>query len=170
MWSINFKNWKAIIDLFTCLDCRKKHGKIYEIDEYVLDEPPLHWKCRCKIEPMEAKMAGTATKLKENGADWWLRNLGRLPDYYITKEEALALGDKPLFGNLDVVAPGKVLTKSVYQNRNGHLPSKEGRIWYEADINYNPKWGYRGGDRILFSNDGLIFVTYNHYHTFVEIV
>lgn len=51
---------------------------------------------------------------------------------------------------------------------NGHLPQKQGRIWYEADINY--KYGYRGDDRILYSNDGLIFVTYDHYMTFIEIV
>jgi hypothetical protein len=41
------------------------------------------------------------------------------------------------------------------------------RIWYEADINYTS--GYRGTERILYSNDGLIFVTYDHYQTFYEI-
>ena len=44
----------------------------------------------------------------------------------------------------------------------------EGRIWYEADINY--KRGYRNTQRLLFSNDGLIFVTYDHYETFAEII
>ena len=66
------------------------------------------------------------------------------------------------------VLPGKMIVKGIYQNRNGHLPSAMGRIWYEADINYT--WGFRGTDRILFSNDGLIFVTYDHYLTFYEIV
>lgn len=56
----------------------------------------------------------------------------------------------------------------VYENRNNHLPSAPGRIWYEADINYT--WGWRGQERVLFSNDGLIFVTYDHYKTFVEII
>lgn len=60
-----------------------------------------------------------------------------------------------------------MLFKGFYENRDGHLPSAPGRIWYEADINYEV--GYRGTERILFSNDGLIFVTYDHYHTFVEI-
>ena len=64
--------------------------------------------------------------------------------------------------------PGKMITKGIYKNRNGHLPSAPGRIWYEADINYDG--GYRGNDRILFSNDGLVFVTYDHYLTFEEIV
>ena len=49
-----------------------------------------------------------------------------------------------------------MLTKGVYKNRDKRLPDALGRIWYEADIHY--------------SNDGLIFVTYDHYATFVEIV
>jgi hypothetical protein len=56
----------------------------------------------------------------------------------------------------------------IYENRNRHLPFVPGRIWYEADINYIG--GLRGLERILFSNDGLIFVTYDHYLTFYEIV
>lgn len=71
-------------------------------------------------------------------------------------------------GNLHDVAPGKMLDKGVYVNRNGHLPEEFGRVWYEADINYSG--GYRGSCRILYSNDGLVFVTYDHYETFVEIV
>ena len=55
----------------------------------------------------------------------------------------------------------------IYQNKNNHLPSIPGRIWYEADINYYD--GLRNGHRILFSNDGLIFVTYDHYLSFYEI-
>lgn len=61
-----------------------------------------------------------------------------------------------------------MLTKGVYKNRDKRLPDALGRIWYEADINYS--FGCRGGERILYSNDGLIFVTYDHYATFVEIV
>ena len=56
----------------------------------------------------------------------------------------------------------------VYKNRNGHLPSALGREWFEADIDYD--YGYRGTARIVFSNDGLIFVTFDHYNTFIEIV
>ena len=41
------------------------------------------------------------------------------------------------------------------------------RRWYEVDVNYN--CGNRGADRILFSNDGLVYVTYDHYKTFQEI-
>ena len=55
----------------------------------------------------------------------------------------------------------------IYKNRDDKLPQDTGRIWYEADINYIH--GYRNNERILFSNDGLIFVTYDHYKTFKEI-
>ena len=73
-----------------------------------------------------------------------------------------------ILGNLAQVLPGKMITKGVYKNRNGHLPTAPGRIWYEADINY--KGGFRGMTRVVYSNDGLIFVTYNHYFTFEAIV
>ena len=65
-------------------------------------------------------------------------------------------------------ANGKMLTKGVYDNDDNHLPQKDGREWYEADINY--KIGKRNGQRIVWSNDGLIFVTYDHYKTFYEII
>jgi len=48
------------------------------------------------------------------------------------------------------------------------MASSNYRIWYEADIDYQR--GYRGLSRIVYSNDGLIFVTYDHYRTFIEIV
>jgi guanyl-specific ribonuclease Sa len=55
----------------------------------------------------------------------------------------------------------------IFYNAEGKLPTKYGRIWYEADINYTQ--GQRNIERIVYSNDGLIFVTYNHYETFCEI-
>ncbi len=115
---------------------------------------------------MEAVSAGEATKDGENGADWWIMNYATLPDYYITADELNKLGwdwgDKP-----SKFAPGKMLTAGIYNNSNGLLPQIPGRVWYEADINYTP--GRHNRHRILWSNDGLIFVTYDHYDTFYEI-
>ena len=54
-----------------------------------------------------------------------------------------------------------------YQNREGKLPDAPGRIWYEADINYTG--GYRNAIRIFFSNDGLLFISFDHGMTFLEI-
>ena len=160
--------WRAILDLRTCLICRKNHGKIYEVDEFVSTFPPVHPNCRCEIKLLEALFAGNATNEGINGADWYLKVYGELPDYYITKEEAEKLGYRSYLGNLANVDPNKMIFKGIYQNRNGHLPTAPNRIWYEADINY--EFGFRGRERILFSNDGLIFVTYDHYYTFIEIV
>lgn len=61
-----------------------------------------------------------------------------------------------------------IIGGDIYRNRSGHLPQADGRIWYEADINYTG--GYRSRHRMLYSNDGFVFVTYDHYETFVEIV
>ena len=92
--SKNWKHWVAQLDLNTCKECLKIHGKIYATNEKI-------------------------------GGD-------------------------------------------IYQNRNNHLPASPGRQWYEADINY--KGEFRSSSRLVYSNDGLIFATYDHYKTFVEIV
>jgi hypothetical protein len=128
----------------------------------------VHQRCRCTLERLKAIAAGFATRNGKDGADYWLKWYQSLPNCYLTKEEAKALGRKAVLGNLMDVAPGKMIGGDVYQNRNGHLPQAPGRIWYEADINFTD--GYRTRHRILYSNDGLIFVTYDHYETFVEIV
>ena len=96
-----------------------------------------------------------------------IEQTGQLPDCYITKEEARKLGWKPSEGNLHEVAPGKAIGGDVFHNREGKLPDAPGRIWYEADLNY--KGGHRGPERIVFSNDGLIYVTRDHYQTFERL-
>lgn len=92
---------------------------------------------------------------------------GKLPDYYITKKEAMNLGWIASKGNLCEVAPGKAIGGDYFTNREKILPMTKNRRWYEVDVNYN--CGNRGADRILFSNDGLVYVTYDHYKTFQEI-
>ena len=90
-----------------------------------------------------------------------------MPDNYISKEEAKTLGWKPILGNLDEVVPGKMIGGSVYGNRDGKLPSAPGRIWYECDIDY--QGGYRNNARLIYSNDGLIFKTDDHYTSFIAV-
>lgn len=85
---------------------------------------------------------------------------------YISVDDLTALGWK--WGKSPAkFAPGKMAAMGIYQNKNGHLPQAPGRIWYEADINYDS--GFRNTHRLIFSNDGLIFTTYDHYKTFVQI-
>lgn len=166
--SQRWKMWRSIVDSRRCRSCKKMHGKIYAIEEKPDPNPPIHQRGRCTIELLDSLFAGTATEKGLRGADWWLKRYGHLPEYYIDKEEAEELGWIQWAGNLHEIAPGKMIFGGVYRNENGHLPSAAGRIWYEADIDYS--WGWRGSKRILFSNDGLMFVSYDHYHTFVEIV
>ena len=165
--SRNDKNWIATLDLKTCLECRSHHGQIYRMDETPDIEPPLHPNCRCHIEPMKAVEAGYATKDGQYGADYWIKYVASLPKYYITEDELVALGWK--WGKSPAkFAPGKMATMGIYRNDDNHLPQISGRIWYEADINYYS--GRRNGHRLLWSNDGLLFVTYDHYETFLEII
>jgi len=168
MDSQRYRYWKSQVDGKRCGKCAALHGKIYDRKEQVEPYPPIHCNCRCSIEKTEAYVAGTATRLGHNGADFWLKTYGKLPPNYISLEEAMEAGWRNWKGNLDVVAPGKILAKGKFENRNGHLPDIPGRIWYEADINY--VWNHRGSNRILFSSDGLIFVTFDHYQTYCEIV
>lgn len=167
MYSKKWNTWKSVIDLKTCLICRKNHGKIFSIYEDIYPKPPIHENCRCEIRRLQAILAGDATDDGMNGADWYLKYYKVLPDYYISKEDAKLLGWVSIKGNLNKVAPGYMITAGIFNNDEGKLPQENGRIWYEADINY--KGGYRNGERILFSNDGLLFVTYDHYRTFIEI-
>ncbi|MDL2247414.1 phage head morphogenesis protein [Bacteroides sp. OttesenSCG-928-J23] len=81
-----WKHWISIRDLQRCLASREQHGQIYAIDEFPETEPPLHPNCRCKIEIMESVIAGEGSKDGEKGADWWIKNHGHLPDYYITMD------------------------------------------------------------------------------------
>ena len=92
---------------------------------------------------------------------------GHLPSNYITKKEAEAAGWNSSKGNLWDVAYGMSIGGSRFGNYEGALPDKDGRKWYECDVNY--QGGYRGSERILYSSDGLIYYTGDHYETFEQL-
>lgn len=97
----------------------------------------------------------------------YLHTYGHLPDNYITKKAAEKLGWNSKKGNLDDVAPGKSIGGSHFGNYEGQLPQKGGRSYYECDLDY--EGGYRGADRLIYSDDGLIFYTGDHYKTFEQL-
>ncbi len=103
----------------------------------------------------------------------YLREFRELPPNYITKKEAQALGWESSLGNLWEVAPGKSIGGDRFGNYEGLLPTAKGRQYYECDIDYGlDRDRYRGGrngKRIIFSSDGLIFYTEDHYNTFEDI-
>ena len=166
--SIKWANWMSKLTLYTCLYCAQQHGKI--VDGSILEdktEVNAHERCLCEYVPMRTKLAGTATDLGINGADSYIARLGRLPDYYVKKQIARQAGWQTTSKKLSSVLPGKMMGGDMYDNSDYKLPTAPGRIWYEADINYVR--GKRNRQRIVYSNDGLIFVTYDHYQTFYEI-
>lgn len=92
---------------------------------------------------------------------------GHLPPNYITKSEAQDLGWVASKGNLWKVAPGKSIGGDRFGNREGLLPTAKGRKYYECDIDFDGK--YRNAKRIVFSNDGLVYYTEDHYETFERL-
>lgn len=95
----------------------------------------------------------------------YLRLYGRLPSNYLTKKEASALGWESSKGNLWQVAEGRVIGGDIFGNREGLLPKAKGRTWYECDVNYTG--GFRGPERLVYSSDGLIYYTKDHYESFI---
>ena len=149
-----------------CLICVLRNNKIYFVEDQ-LPNLPEHEKCKCSISGMRKIKVGNATRAGKNGADFWLKHFGKLPSYYITKENAYALGWKPYLGNLQDVAPGKMIGGDIFQNRANKLPNAPGRIWYECDIDY--QGGFRNNYRLIYSNDGLVFKTDSHYNRFISV-
>ncbi len=94
----------------------------------------------------------------------YLNEFGHLPDNFITKQEAQALGWESKEGNLDEVAPGKSIGGDYFGNYEEVLPDAEGRTYHECDIDY--EGGFRNAKRIVYSDDGLIYYTEDHYETF----
>ena len=97
----------------------------------------------------------------------YLATFDRLPGNYMTKKEAQALGWNASSGNLWKVASGCSIGGDRYGNYEGLRPDARSRKWTECDIDYNG--GRRGPKRIVFSSDGLIYYTADHYNLFDEI-
>ena len=93
----------------------------------------------------------------------YLHTYGHLPSNFITKKEAEKLGWSG--GSLETYAPGKCIGGSHFGNYEGMLPEKDGRSYTECDIDTLGA-DKRGAKRIVFSNDGLIYYTEDHYETF----
>ncbi len=93
----------------------------------------------------------------------YIHTYGHLPKNFITKSQARKLGWDG--GSLEPYAPGKCIGGDRFGNYEGLLPSKPGRTWTECDIG-TLGGGSRGSKRIVFSNDGLIYYTGDHYNSF----
>ena len=93
----------------------------------------------------------------------YLHTYGCLPGNFITKSEAQKLGWSG--GSLEPYAPGKCIGGDRFGNYEGLLPTAAGRSYTECDINTLGA-SSRGAERLIFSNDGLIYYTNDHYESF----
>ena len=99
-------------------------------------------------------------------ADYLFKH-GELPENFITKEEAQDLGWDSSRNYVSDVAPGKSIGGDRFGNYEGQLPKAKGRKFFECDANYTG--GKRGPERIVYSSDGHVWYTKDHYGTFKEL-
>lgn len=92
---------------------------------------------------------------------------GELPDNFITKKQAQALGWDSAFNYVSDVAPGKSIGGDYFGNYEQKLPVVKSRKYYEADCFY--KGGKRNAYRIIYTTDGHVWYTEDHYNTFIEL-
>lgn len=71
-------------------------------------------------------------------------------------------------GSLLSYASDKCIGGDIYSNYEKTLPVKDGRVYYECDINTLGALE-RGAERLVYSNDGFIFYTADHYATFEKL-
>ena len=93
----------------------------------------------------------------------YIHTYGCLPQNFITKDQARQAGWSG--GSLEPYCPGMCIGGDRFGNREELLPKAEGRTWTECDINTLGA-DSRGAERIVFSNDGLIYYTGDHYESF----
>ena len=124
-----------------------------------------------ETEPVETEPEETEALLDPDG--WYysaedvalyLVTYGELPGNFITKNEARKLGWEG--GSVQKFKEGAAIGGDKFGNREGILPKADGRQYYECDIDTDGK-SSRGAKRIVFSNDGLIYYTEDHYETFI---
>ena len=93
----------------------------------------------------------------------YLHLFGELPPHFITKKQAQALGWSG--GEVEEFRSGAAIGGDYFGNYEGLLPKKKGRKYYECDIGTVGKRS-RGAKRIIWSNDGLVYYTDDHYESF----
>ena len=125
-------------------------------------------------ETLQESVTEKEVKVEENGnytskeeVALYIHTYGKLPVNYITKKEAQDMGWDSSKGNLSDILLGMSIGGSAFGNYEGALPRADGRRYFECDIDYDG--GYRGAKRLVYSNDGLVFYTEDHYNTFEQI-
>jgi ribonuclease len=136
-------------------------------------------------ETRAAEKRATATRASERGTEagagiredgsytsrdevaLYLHTYGKLPKNFISKKDAEEQGFRFGEGDFGEAFPGMSVGGSRFGNYEGQLPEKSGRRYYECDIDY--QGGRRNAKRLVYSNDGLIFYTDDHYKSFTQL-
>ena len=113
--------------------------------------------------PTEAALDSDGAYTTKEDVALYLYTYGELPSNFMTKNEAKKLGWSG--GGLDDYADGMCIGGDRFGNYEGILPDAKGRTWTECDID-TLHANSRGAKRIVFSNDGLIYYTDDHYESF----
>ena len=127
-------------------------------------EPPETEPARTEPEETEALLDIDGWYYSAEDVALYLVTYGELPSNFITKKEARELGWEG--GSVQKYLDGAAIGGDKFGNREGILPKASGRQYYECDIDTDGK-NSRGAKRIVFSNDGLIYYTEDHYESFI---
>ena len=166
------------LSLFGCAELPEELGGLIEtlplLTEPAETEPvetePLET-LSIETEPVQTEPEETEALLDPDG--WYysaedvalyLVTYGELPSNFITKNQARKLGWEG--GSVQRFQEGAAIGGDKFGNREGILPKADGRQYYECDIDTDGE-SSRGAKRIVFSNDGLIYYTEDHYETFI---
>ncbi len=93
----------------------------------------------------------------------YIHTYGKLPSNFVTKAQAKEKGWEG--GSVEKYFPGCAIGGDRFGNNEGLLPKKSGRTYYECDIDTDGGKA-RGAKRIIYSNDGLVYYTEDHYESF----
>lgn len=141
----------------------KREGIEESLESFGLTEIETETRTEENELEIEGELAEEGVYTSKEEVAKYLFLYGHLPSNYITKKEAEQLGWKG--GSLEPFAPGMCIGGSRFGNYEGLLPEKEGRFYTECDIDTLGA-DKRGAKRIVFSNDGLIYYTEDHYQSF----
>ena len=146
----------------------------YELLDVTEEEIPghLHYETEAPPLPQSEPPTEAPTEPPIDESGWYysaedvalyLHTYGYLPENFISKQEARSMGWSS--GSVEYYAEGCAIGGDRFGNREGLLPKAQGRQYYECDIDTNG-FRSRGAKRIVYSNDGLIYYTDDHYESF----
>jgi guanyl-specific ribonuclease Sa len=166
-------NGKTRSLFFICLGLLFGMSVMYVYNNFIADKNTAHQEETVNNQKSQSNFQTKQGNTSENSSEIYsiteetkvisyIKQNHELPDYYLTKNEAKKLGWSPSKGNLCDVLPGKAIGGDHFGNREGKLP--KGNQYFEADINYH--CGNRNSDRIIFTKNGEVYLTKNHYKSF----